>query len=384
MADRTATIQHAPEPAAEAEPKVAAPSTSPPAPSPPRPASTHGGKAFATLLSLLIVAAAIALVLYVWDVTEQNPRTDDAVARANVVGIIPRVQGPIIKLHVVDNQAVKAGDPLFEIDPEDYELAVEKAKSNLAALDQEIEVARAQDKELEFTVKVMQSGVQRAQMQLKQAEDSLDRLEPLLKKNFTTAEQVDVARTARDIAATAVETEQEHLNQAEVAVSKLQTLMAQRPGLVASLKLAELELSYCKVTAPFDGRVVDLNISEGAHVGPLLPVFSLLDTRHWYVVANFREAEIRHIATGQPVEVYLLSAPQERFRGKVQGIGWAVQPDGEVDLKGVPYIKRELNWVHIAQRFPVRIEVENPDPNLFRMGASAVAIVKKESDRSGR
>ncbi|HEY3898674.1 MAG TPA: HlyD family efflux transporter periplasmic adaptor subunit [Chthoniobacter sp.] len=335
-------------------------------------------------MSLLIVAAAIALVLYVWDVTEQNPRTDDAVARANVVGIIPRVQGPIIKLHVVDNQAVKAGDPLFEIDPEDYELAVEKAKSNLAALDQEIEVARAQDKELEFTVKVMQSGVQRAQMQLKQAEDSLDRLEPLLKKNFTTAEQVDVARTARDIAATAVETEQEHLNQAEVAVSKLQTLMAQRPGLVASLKLAELELSYCKVTAPFDGRVVDLNISEGAHVGPLLPVFSLLDTRHWYVVANFREAEIRHIATGQPVEVYLLSAPQERFRGKVQGIGWAVQPDGEVDLKGVPYIKRELNWVHIAQRFPVRIEVENPDPNLFRMGASAVAIVKKESDRSGR
>jgi multidrug efflux system membrane fusion protein len=74
--------------------------------------------------------------------------------------------------------------------------------------------------------------------------------------------------------------------------------------------------------------------------------------------------------------VYLLSAPRQRFRGKVQGIGWAVRPEGEIDLLGVPYVKRELNWVHIAQRFPVRIAIEDADPELFRMGASAVAIIK--------
>ena len=85
------------------------------------------------------------------------------------------------------------------------------------------------------------------------------------------------------------------------------------------------------------------------------------------------------MAPGTSAEVYLLSAPGQRFRGKVQGIGWAVEPEGEINLRGVPYIKRELNWVHIAQRFPVRIEIEEPDPELFRMGASAVAIIKGHS-----
>lgn len=100
-------------------------------------------------------------------------------------------------------------------------------------------------------------------------------------------------------------------------------------------------------------------------------------TRGWYVIAHFREAELRHIAPGASAEVYLLSAPGRRFHGQVQGIGWAVEPDGEIDLpRGVPHIKRELNWVHIAQRFPVRIEIAEPDPELFRMGASAVAIIK--------
>jgi multidrug efflux system membrane fusion protein len=103
----------------------------------------------------------------------------------------------------------------------------------------------------------------------------------------------------------------------------------------------------------------------------------LLDTTKWYVIANFREAEIRHMVPGTLATVYLVSAPNERFRGKVQGIGWAVKPEGEgISLPaGVPDVKRELNWVRVAQRFPVRIEVENPDPNLFRMGASAVAII---------
>jgi len=84
------------------------------------------------------------------------------------------------------------------------------------------------------------------------------------------------------------------------------------------------------------------------------------------------------MSPGSEAIVYLTSAPNRRFRGKVQGMGWAVEPEGEIELLkgGVPYVKRELNWVRVAQRFPVRIEVENPDPDLFRMGASAVAIIK--------
>ena len=278
------------------------------------------------IVSLIVVAGAVIITLYVWGIIERHPRTDDATVRANVVGIAPRVSGQILKLNVQDNQAVKKGDVLFEIDPEDYRLILEKAKADLATLDR----------------------------QIAQAHNTLQRLEPLLPNGFTTADTVDKAQTAET------------------------TLRAQREGAVAAINLEELHVSYCKVIAPFSGRVINLNISAGAHVSAGVPVFSLLDTSKWYVVANFREAEVRHIAPGSEAIVYLSSAPNQRFRGKVQGIGWAVKPEGEIDLPpaGVPYVKRELNWVRVAQRFPVRIEVENPDVDLFRMGASAVAIIK--------
>jgi membrane fusion protein, multidrug efflux system len=331
------------------------------------------------ILSVLIIAGAVMLALYVWGILEQHPRTDDATARANVVGIVPRARGQILKLYVQDNQSVNEGDLLFEIDPDGYELDLEKAKAALSALDEEIEVARAQDAELKFAVKVAEAAVDRASAQFKQADDTLRRLQPLLPKGFATAEQVDQAQTAKKVATSALAAEEQRLNQAKVALSTLRTLTAQRPGAVATVKLAEVELSYCKVAAPFSGRVISLNVSAGAYASVGIPVFSLLDTRRWYVMANFREAEIRHMAPGTSAEVYLLSAPGRHFRGKVQGIGWAVQPEGEIDIpRGVPSIKRELNWVHIAQRFPVRIEITEPDPELFRMGASAVAIIKGE------
>ena len=159
--------------------------------------AVEGRKFIRKITSLIIVAGAVLITFYVWGIIERHPRTDDATARANVVGIAPRVAGQILKLNVQDNQAVKEGDVLFEIDPEDYRLILEKAKADLAAVDR----------------------------QITQADSTLRRLEPLLPKSFTTAENVDEART------------------------KLTTLQAQREGVVATINLEELHLSYCKAVS---------------------------------------------------------------------------------------------------------------------------------------
>src|SRR5437870_9047640 len=140
------------------------------------------------IVSLIVVVSAVVITLYVWRIIERHPRTDDATARANVVGIAPRVAGQILKLNVQDNQAVKEGDVLFEIDPEDYRLVLEKAKADLGALDR----------------------------QIAQAHSTLQRLVPLLPKKFTTAENVDEVRT------------------------KLMTLQAQRECAIATISLEEL------------------------------------------------------------------------------------------------------------------------------------------------
>jgi membrane fusion protein, multidrug efflux system len=341
------------------------------------PAPSEWRKIASRIISILVIAGAVVLVLWVWKIMQHHPRTDDATARANVVGIAPRARGQIIKINVQDNQAVTTGEVLFEIDPADYEHALEKAKSALATLDQQIEIARSQDAQLKFQVKAAEAGVEQARAEFKQASDTYQRIEPLLVNGFAKADDVDKAATAKAVAAAALAAAEQQLNQAQIALSTLATLNAERPGAVAAVEQATLDLSYCKVTAPFPGRVISLNISVGAYANIGMPVFSLLDTRKWYVMANFREGEIRYLPAGSVMDVYLQAVPERHFRGTVEGISWAVSPTDGIDIPhGLPIIQRELNWVHIAQRFPVRIEIENPDPTLFRMGASAVATLK--------
>jgi membrane fusion protein, multidrug efflux system len=329
------------------------------------------------IVSIVLIVVACVLVLVVWDIIEHHPRTDDAIAEANVIGVAPRVSGPIVKLNVQDNQQVKAGELLFEIDPSDFQLQVDNAQAALISLDRQIEVAGAQDENLKYQVKASEAAVAQAQAQEKQDEDTLKRIQPLLPKGYATADDVERAETAVKVAQATLANEEQQLNQAKTTLTTLATLRAQRPGAVAALNLAKLNFSYCRVVAPFPGKVINLNLSVGAFATAGVPFFSLLDLRHWYVLANFREGELRHCPTGALVDVYLMSAPRRRFVGKVQGIGWAVQPTDYIDINtGVPSVPRELNWVHIAQRFPVRIEIENPDLQLFRNGESAVAIVK--------
>src|SRR5271156_3348304 len=119
------------------------------------------------IISIAAIAGVVVLIFWVWSIIERHPRTDDAIVQANVIGVAPRVRGQIIKLNVQDNQEVKEGDVLFEIDPDDYKLALENAKAALAGLDQQIEVARSQDEGLKYEVIAAAAGVEQAKAQLK-------------------------------------------------------------------------------------------------------------------------------------------------------------------------------------------------------------------------
>lgn len=145
----------------------------------------------------------------------------------------------------------------------------------------------------------------------------------------------------------------------------------------SEIALAELNLEYATVRAPFDGIVVSLKTSEGQLASALKPVFTLIDTRHWYVVANLRETQLKNIHPGTSATVYLMSNTDQHFNGVVQSVGYGVAPgEGAISpLDGLPSIQRTLNWVHVAQRFPVRILVDKPNPDLFRIGTSAVAVL---------
>ena len=327
-------------------------------------------RAVGRLIAFGIVTGFVILAIVVVERVVRHPQTDDAVVTADIIGVVPQVSGTITELHVKDNQRVKQGDLLLVVDPRPYEFALQRARAEVAALDGEIEVTERRIEGQRFAVAAARASVQRMEAQLRNATDSLHRLEPLLSREFVTPDKIDQARTARLSAAAGLDEARGKMDQAEKDVGDLEALRAKRDAALAARGKAELDLDFCYVRAPFDAL--------GAFVAPgPVPVFSLVDTRAWYVMADYRETEFTHIAPGMEAEVYVLTNPHYHFRGSVQGIGWAVNPEDQPITPGVPQIKRELNWVHIAQRFPVRIRVENPEPpDVFRVGASAVAIIR--------
>ena len=370
----------------------------------------------------IMLGAGIVCLLAIWFYVYE-PETDDATVRANFVGIAPHASGHIVELRVRDNQLVHEGDLLFVIDPRPYEDAVALAKARLAltrkevaALQKAVQVAAASIGRAEAQVNASaaditraeaqsvaaEASLERAQGQFKEADNHFHRLEPLLPKQLTTPDVVEAAETRRLVAETGVREAQKALSaarsvvdatraqkvaaeaaleqakaerlRAEDAVGQEGDFNARISQAEAQLAEAELDLSYCYVHAPFTGKVVDLNISAGefAHAG--VQVFTLVDTRTWFVVANFRETQLRHLAEGSAAEVFLQFTGGKRFHGRVVGPGWAVIPEYGTSALGLPNVPRNLDWVRLAQRFPVRIQIDNPD-NTFRVGASAVVRI---------
>jgi multidrug efflux system membrane fusion protein len=159
-------------------------------------------------------------------------------------------------------------------------------------------------------------------------------------------------------------------------VDRVETLLAQRPAKAAKVDSARLDLERTRVLAPFDAYVTSMNISEGAYAKPGSPLFTLIDTRNWYVIANYRESKLKNLRIGTPVDVYVMGHPDQKFNGRVESIGYGVTPEDGKLASGLPSIERTLNWVHLSARFPVRVHIEDPDPLLFRIGSTAVTVVR--------
>jgi multidrug efflux system membrane fusion protein len=388
------------------------------------------------LVSIGIVAVAGLLGISVLWRSAHHPRTDDAEIFANFIGMAPQVEGPIIELHVRDNQFVKKGDLLFVVDPRAYEYAYDKALSDQAALEGQIgderrrisaqingvSVAKAgiatakadvahyvaTEDQAQAGVENAKQGVARAKAEWTYASDNLHRLEPLLERHFVTVDQVERARTSTDAqeqvlkqaesqlsvaqaelesvkaqylhATSAVEQSQAQHQLAQNSVLTLDPLISQRGARASDVRNAKYNLDNCRVYAPFDARVTNLNISEGAYAHVGQQVFTLIDARAWWALANFREGQLNHIRPGMQADVYLMSRPNERLVAVVDSIGFGVTPDADVIGRladGLPDVQRTLNWVHLAARYPVRVRVVNPPPDLLRVGETAVVTIRE-------
>lgn len=336
---------------------------------------TTRGKGKMAVLALL--AAVLVLGAYVIYRLDTAPRTDDAYVFAHTINVTPEVSGYIVDLPVKDSQRVKNGDVLFVVDPAPHRETLAKAKAALAALDAEIDLASRAVAAQTFSAGAAKDALSQAEVVLRQARVTYERLAPLRKQGYASAEQVDLARTAVEAATATRDAAKSQAMAAQSAISGVEALVARRNVVLADIALAEINLEHTTVRAPCDGIVTGLRTSKGAFAAAGRPVFTLINTEQWFVFANFRETELRAIPQGRKAKVYLLADSAKNFSATVESVGFGVLPDdGGLVLEGLPVIKRSINWVRVAQRFPVKLLVHDPDPGLFRIGASAVVVLR--------
>src|SRR2546428_9487906 len=277
-------------------------------------AAQKGKAAMQALLPLSVLAAAVLAVLALRRL-DVRPRTTDAIVTANTIQVVPEVAGLIATLNVKDDAVVRKGDVLFTIDQERYLLALAQAKAQVRALEAQIDLTNRTVSSQVTGVSVAHANAEAARARLKQASDTLVRMEPLLPDGYVTHEQVDLARTARDTAASELIGALNSTRQVRQAVGDSNALVAQLEGARALVGLAERDLRNTVVRAPFDGRIVGVTASVGQMVGPVKALFTLIDTSQWFIVADFRETELRTIRPGDRVTGYVMSAPGVHLRG---------------------------------------------------------------------
>ncbi len=277
------------------------------------------------MVTVVVVAVAVLVGIVYYHKLFRDPWTRDGQVRANVIGITARVSGPISRIVVRDNQRVKKGDLLLEIDPSVYRVAFEKAQ---AALNKDMIVHQNALDEEKRRNKLVPDGL--IAQEVYQKFSSLEQ---------EAKAQVDLSRA-----------EIEHVRQ---------------------------QLEFTKVHAPADGVVTGLELGPGTYVRTGDPLFALIEIDDCWVEAYFKETWLPRIRPGDRAEVVLLGDPGRVLTGRVESIGSGIERgDGKKDDL-LPRVKPTIDWIRLAQRFPVRIELDEPDPSHpLRMGETATVYIR--------
>lgn len=326
---------------------------------------------FWVLLVLLII---VVLIAYYVESNRHTPFTTDAYVQAYVIQVAPRVEGQVVQVRVQENQAVKKGDLMFEIDrrPFEYQIALLEAKrvaavKQVAQIEAELAAAKSEDAKL---------VAEEAYAKLVHEQEKA-----IFKQDATTDRKYEEAVQKYKAAQAALE-------RSRAQVLKIEQALAARIGeehalvaeVDAQLAQARLNLEWTRVYAPANGYVTNVQLREGSYVYVGKPVLTCIDGDQWWIVANYRENGLENIRPGQRAGLTFNAYPGRVFPGTVQTVGWGVDQGQGLPSGNLPAIGEPKNWIRLAQRFQVRILAEMPADHPLRVGATASAVVYSRDD----
>lgn len=308
---------------------------------------------------LLMIAVPLAIVIGGgwWYLTSgRYVSTDDAYVQANTVTVSSDVSGRVVAVDVNDNQYVKAGQVLIRLDDRPYRAAVERAQAQLASARLQVEGMRA-------TYRQRLADLAAAQDTLKYQQSEYDRQKHLLEQHVTSQSTFDQAQNRLVTAREQVTAVQQQIANILASLGGNPDIPTDEHPLVrqaqAELDQAQLNLGYTVIRAPANGIVTNVNkLPVGNYLATSTPAFSLVETDHPWIEANFKETELTHMKDGDEATVSVDAYPGVTFKARVASLS----PGTGSQFSVLPPQNATGNWVKVVQRLPVRLEIENPDP----------------------
>jgi membrane fusion protein (multidrug efflux system) len=324
---------------------------------------------------LLVIIAAASTSFFLLGGGYQT--TNDAYIEGRAVRVSPKVSGQVILLHVDDNDAVRAGDLLLEIDPVDYQAKVDQAVAAVAAADSAVEQAKAAVVRADANVGEARAAARAAATEATRRASDYRRY-AAMGTDGVSAQQLETAQHALDAANDQKDAAEKKalaaVAELNVAKTNIGGAEAQVEAAKAQLRFAQLQLQYTKVYAPESGNVTKRNVECGDFVAAGQPLLAIVRHERW-VVANFKEVQLNRMRVGQPVEVSVDSFPDAPLRGHVQSLQAGTGSRFEL----LPPENATGNWVKVVQRLPVKIVFEPDQPGVDRLEPGMSAEVKVDT-----